>query len=48
MNADSAKSIFVGTGNAYSLPLKMIMKRGSTNVSRKIVVLTAIPPMMPG
>ena len=39
---------FVGGGRAASLPRKMTMKRGTTNLSRKIVVPIAIVPMMPG
>ncbi len=48
MKLDNARSSLVGAGRAASLPLKITMKRGNTNVSRKIVVLTARVPMMPG
>ena len=48
MKLDRASSNLVGAGRASSLPLKITMKRGSTKVSRKIVVPMAMVPMMPG
>ncbi len=48
MKPDIASSSLVGAGRAASLPWKITMNRGSTNVSRKTVVVTAIVPMMPG
>ena len=48
MKSLTASSALVGTGSAASLPLKIVMKRGTTNLSRKTVVPIAIVPMMPG
>ena len=38
----------VGQGSTSSLPLNTIANRGSTNVSRKIVVPIAIVKIVPG
>ena len=48
IKVDSAMRNFVGPGSASSLPLNTPAKRGSTKVSRKIVVEIAIAAMMPG
>ena len=48
MKPDIAISIRVGSGRSDSLPANSAVKRGSTNVSRKIVTVTAMKAMMPG
>ena len=48
MNALRFMRNLVGAGSACSLPLNTWAKRGSTNVSRKMVTPTAMVPMMPG
>ena len=48
MKPDSPMRNFVGQGIAASLPSNTWAKRGNTNVSRKIVTLTASEPMIAG
>ncbi len=48
MKSLTAISARVGPGSRSSLPSKSLVKRGSTQVSMKMVVPTASVPMMQG